>query len=341
LNNESLFVGHREVSQLLPMGECIEVIEQMFKTLARGEAILPLRQVVPTPDKKGALAQMGAYLGSSTFNVIGGKFISVFPGNLTTEYESHQGCVLLFECVNGRLLAVIDASSVTAIRTAAASAVATKVLARKNSTNLAILGSGTQASMHLLAMREVRPIRRVKVWSRNKAHAKSFASKHSVGSSSQSFEIKSVGSVREAVEDVDIICTTTATRDPILSGDWIPSGCHVNAVGASRPQSRELDSRAVANSRLYADRMESLLNEADEYLIPKSEGVLTDRNLVGEIGQLLLGQIPGRTSDSEITLFKSLGIATEDLAAACHIYKKCEANKKLGTWLDFSGMRGA
>ena len=315
------------------MGECINVIEEMFKVLARGEAILPLRSIVSTPDKKGALVQMPAHLGSSTFNVIGGKFISVFPENLSTEYESHQGCILLFECVNGRLLAVIDASSVTAIRTASASAVATKVLARNDAANLAILGSGTQASMHLTAMREIRPIKRVRIWSRNKVHAENFVARHS-----HDLEIKSSDSPKEAVEDADIICTTTATRDPILNGEWIPSGCHINAVGASRPPSRELDSQAVAKSRLYTDRMESLLNEADDYRIPKSEGMLTDINLVGEIGQLLLGQIPGRTNDSEITIFKSLGIATEDLAVANHIYKKCEASK-FGTWLDFSGMR--
>jgi alanine dehydrogenase len=317
------------------MGECIQVIEEMFKTLARGEAILPLRSVIPTQDKKGAFAQMSAYLGSSTYNVVGGKYITVFPGNLSTEYDSHQGCVLLFECVNGRLLAVIDASSVTAIRTAAASAVASKVLARKDSSTLAIMGSGTQASTHLLAMREIRPIKRVKIWSRNKTHADSFVAKHS-GDSLE--EIKSCDSPKDAVQDADIICTTTAASEPILKGEWIPTGCHINAVGASRPPSRELDSQVVAKSRLYTDRMESLLSEADDYRIPKSEGLLTENNLVGEIGQVLLGQIHGRSNDDEITLFKSLGIATEDLAVANHIYKKCEANK-LGTWLDFGGMR--
>lgn len=195
---KTLLVGHIEVRQLLPMAECIEVIEEMFKTLARGKALLPLRAVVSTPDKIGVLAQMPGYLGS-TYNVIGGKFITVFPRNLSTQYESHQGCILLFECVNGRLLAVIDASSVTAIRTAAASAVASKILARKNSTNVAILGSGTQASMHLLAMRKIRPIRNVKVWSRNKAHAESFVAKHSKENTG-SLEIKSSDSAKDVVK---------------------------------------------------------------------------------------------------------------------------------------------
>jgi len=330
---EVLVVGHDQVKDLLPMEECIEVIEGVFRTLARGDVVLPLRQAVWQPDRKGLLGMMPAYLGSP--QAIGGKFVTVFPGNSETPFESHQGVVLLFECENGRLQAIVDASSITAIRTAAASGVATRALARGDAHDLAILGSGTQASMHLSSMRAVRNISKVRVWSRNIDHARRFAN---FSSGKGTPPIEAVESPERAARNADIICTTTGATEPVLKGEWISPGAHVNAVGASVPPYRELDSQAVARSRLYTDRRESLLSEADDFRIPRKEGRITDDHLRGVIGEVLVERVAGRTNDEEITLFKSLGLAVEDLAAAIHVYLEAKA-KGLGNWIEFSGVR--
>lgn len=314
------------------MDQCITVMENMFRTLANGGAVLPLRQAVWLPDRKGALGVMPAYLDNP--KVIGGKFITFFPEN-HAPLESHQGTVLLFDTGNGRLLAMVDATTITSIRTAAASAVATKLLAREGAGDLAILGSGTQALMHLESMQKVRKIGRVRVWSRNPERAKAFADS---SSSRSKVNVEAVPTAKEAVTGADIICTTTAATTPILQGRWLSPGSHINAVGASVPPFRELDSDAVAKSKLYTDRRESLFNEADDFRIPKKEGVIDDSHLVGEIGEILIGKARGRTSEDEITLFKSLGLAVEDLAAAHHIYSEAQKSG-MGTWVDFSAER--
>ncbi len=321
------------MKRLLPMNECIDVIEEVFKTLARGDVVLPLRQTVRQPDKKGLLGLMPAYMGSP--RAIGGKFITVFPGNLETPYESHQGVVLLFETENGRLLSMVDASTITAIRTAAASGVATRVLARKDASRLAILGSGTQAKEHLESMRAVRRLTKVLVWSRSRGRAESFAKAWD----QNDLHVEAVPTAREAVVDSDIVCTTTGATAPILEGKWLSPGTHVNAVGASLPGFRELDSEAVIRARLYTDRRESLFNEADDFRIPLREGLIGEGHMIGEIGEVLTGKVSGRVSDQDITLFKSLGIAVEDLASAYHIYSKAQ-EEGTGTWVDFSGKRG-
>jgi ornithine cyclodeaminase len=327
-----LFIaGHREVAQLLPMAECLEVMADALRTLARGEAVQPLRSVVLLPDQRGALALMPSYLGPP--QVTGAKVITVFGGNVGTRYESHQGGVLLFEGRHGSLLAMLDAASITAIRTAAVSGVATRALARADAADLAILGSGTQARTHLEAMRAVRPISRVRVWSRTPEHARRFAEE-----ASREIAVEVVKEPREAVAGADIICTTTATSDPIVLGEWIKAGAHINAVGASRPGSRELDTAAVARSRIFVDRRESAENEADDIRVPLREGAIDEDAIQGELGEVLAGQVPGRTGPEEITLFKSLGLAVEDLAAALHVYTNGLA-RGIGTVVEFGGER--
>ncbi len=330
---KALFAGHDLVESLLPLDECILVMRDTFSMLARGEAILPLRGGLREPDGKGVLAWMPAYLDKE--RLIGGKFITVFGGNRNTRFESHQGAVLLFESESGRLLAILDAGSITAIRTAACSAVATDLLAAADSSDLAILGSGTQAYMHLRSMRAIRNIKRVRVWSRNTEHARNFASR---ASRESEIPIEHVSSVAEAVTGAHIICTVTSSTSPVLLGRWLTPGAHINAVGASVPGFRELDSEAVAKSKLYTDRRESLFNEADDFRIPRSEGVIQDSHLVGEIGEVLTGKAPARQSKSEITLFKSLGLAVEDLAAAYRVYTKAKL-KKQGVWMEFNKER--
>lgn len=310
-------INQSEVGDLLPMSECIEVMSVTLQALARGDAVQPLRSAMRLPDKTGLLGMMPAFLGKP--KTMGVKVLSVFPGNTGTDYESHQGAVLLFDTEHGQLLAVINASEITAVRTAAVSAVATRALANGDASDLALLGSGTQACSHLEAMRLVRDIHRVRVWSLPLEHAKAFAERESAR---QGIKIEFMETPQAAVEGADIICTVTSAKEPVLFGEWIASGAHINAVGSSNPFARELDTDTVVKSRLFVDRRESVLNEAGDFLFPKKEGAVTDEHILGEIGDILLGKIQGRQTEEEVTLFEALGLSVEDLAAADHVYRK-------------------
>jgi alanine dehydrogenase len=335
----TLLVNHREVAGLLPMRECIDVMADAFRALAIGEASLPLRQVMKLPGSPNLFGIMPGQIGLSGRDrhrsALGAKVITVFPGNESTPLDSHLGVVLLFEAEMGQLLAIIDASSVTAIRTAAVSGVATKLLSNPDAGDLAILGAGVQAMTHLDAMKTVRTLRRVRVWSRSSARREQFIEK-----AKQKFgvTVELMPSAQACVEGADIICTVTASREPVLQGAWISPGAHINAVGAALPTARELDSAAVARSKVYVDRRESALAEAGDVLIPMSEGAFGAEHIRGEIGGVLMGSDPGRESPDEITLFKSLGLAIEDLAAARHIYDKGVA-LGTGVWVSLGGMR--
>ena len=321
------------------MRECIDTMADAFCALAIGEARLPLRQVISLPGSRNLLALMPGQLGVNsperTRAAIGAKVITVFPGNDATPLDSHLGVVLLFEAEMGRLLAIIDASSVTAIRTAAVSGVATKLLSNPDAGDLAILGAGVQAMTHLEAMRVVRTLRRVRVWSRTPERRLQFAEK-----ARQRFgvTVEVTESAEACVRGADLICTVTASREPVLNGTWIAEGAHINAVGAALPTARELDSAAVARSLLYVDRLESALAEAGDILIPISEGRFTADHIRGELGQVLMGAVAGRESPTDVTLFKSLGLAVEDLAAARHIYEKGVA-LGTGVWVSLGGLR--
>ncbi|MGI8551915.1 MAG: ornithine cyclodeaminase family protein [Dehalococcoidia bacterium] len=330
---EVLIVNQAEVKRLLPMPECIEVIAGALETLAHGDAILPLRPVMWLPERLGALAMMPSYLGNP--KVVGLKVITIFPGNEGTAYDSHQGAVLLFEPEHGRLLAIMDASEITAIRTAAVSGLATRLLARKDAGDLAILGSGVQARTHLEAMRAVRMLRRVRVWSRNSGNAHTFAERES---KRWGIVVEPIEAAAEAVFGADLICTTTASHEPVLHGDWIAPGAHINAVGSSVAATRELDTAALVRARLFVDRRESALNEAGDFLIPKQEGALGDDHIRGEIGEILLDTVQGRQSPEEVTLFKSLGLAVEDAAAAHFIYTRAK-EQGMGTSIELGGSR--
>lgn len=330
-----LVVTQEEVPRMLPMAECMDAMARVLATLAEGNAILPLRAILWLPEKVGGLGLMPAALLPE--RVVGLKAITFFPGNEGTELDTHQGAVLLFEAERGSLLAIIDATSITGIRTAAVSGVATRLLAREDAGDLAIIGSGVQARTHLEAMMIARRIRRVRVASKDRDKAKAFAARES---ERHGIPVEDVASAREAVAGADIICTATSSREPVLLGDWISPGAHINAVGSSVPHARELDTAAVVSSRLYVDRRESALNEAGDFLIPKKEGAISDGHIVGEIGEVLTGRAPGRRSSDEITLFKSLGIAVEDVASARLIYEKARS-AGTGRFLDFGGSRHA
>jgi alanine dehydrogenase len=328
---EVLFVSQEEVPKLLPMAACMDVMERTLAALALGEAELPLRTILWTPGKAGGFGLMPATLPAE--KVLGVKAVTFFPVNEGTELDTHQGAVLLFEAERGRLLAVMDATSITAIRTAAVSGVATRLLAREDASDLAIVGSGVQARTHLEAMLLAREIRSVRVASQSLDRAKRFAAR-----ARRRVPIEAVASVRDAVEGADIVCTCTSSREPVVEGAWLSPGAHINAVGSSVPFARELDTAAVLRSRLYVDRRESTLNEAGDFLIPKREGALDDSHIVGEIGEILIEKIPGRRSRDEVTLFKSLGLAVEDVASARHIYEEARRTGA-GRFLPFGGGR--
>ncbi len=326
-------ISQAEVNQLLAMPACVDLMDQTLRTLTRGGAILPLRTMLRLPDGRGVFGSMPAYLNPP--DAIGLKALTVFPGNEGTRFDSHQGVVLLFEATHGALTAILDASSVTAIRTAAVSGVATRALANPDAGDLAILGSGVQAVTHLDAMAAVRTLRRVRVYSRNAANVARFikdtAGRHGVTA-------EAVDSVEAALLGADLICTVTSARQPIVERRWVADGAHLNVVGASLPGAREIDSDTVAVARLYADRRESLLNESGDFLTPKSEGRFGDEHLLGEVGEVLEGKAPGRLGRSDITMFKSLGLAIEDLASAHYVAARA-AELGIGTVIEIGGLR--
>jgi alanine dehydrogenase len=330
---EVLIVSQSEVPQLLPVKECVDVMARAFAALARGEATMPLRQILWLPEKAGALGLMPAQL--TGLAAIGVKAVTFFPRNEGTDLDSHQGAVLLFEAGRGRLLAVIDATSVTAVRTAAVSGLATRLLAREDAGDLALIGSGVEARTHLEAMLAVRKLRKIRVASKTFERARAFAERES---KRHGVPITPSASVREAVTGADLVCTVTSSREPVVLGEWLSPGAHVNAVGSSVPTARELDTAAVLRSRLFVDHRASALAEAGDVLIPLHEKAITEEHVLGELGEVLTGEVKGRTAPSEITLFKSVGLAIEDLAAAQHIYSKARGSS-FGKWVEFGGGR--
>jgi ornithine cyclodeaminase/alanine dehydrogenase-like protein (mu-crystallin family) len=315
-----LIVNEHEVERLLTMRECIGVMEEALSSLARGEMHQPLRMPVRAPGAQGLLGLMPAYRGGQV-PVYGLKEVCVYPGNPSRGLDTHLGAVLLHSGETGELLAVMNASAITAIRTAAASAVATKLLAREEATTLAIIGAGVQAKSHLEAIPLVRNIADVRVYSRTREKAEKLGG-------------RVAASVEEAVRDADIIVTVTSSKDPVLRREWIAPGTHINAVGSSIPTARELDAATMGAATLFVDRRESTTNESGDYLFALREGAIRADHSLTEIGDVLIGAARGRTSRDEITLFKSLGLAIEDLAAAAFIYDKVKRSGG-GTFVEF------
>lgn len=325
-----LVLNHREVEELLPMNECIEVMEEAFIALARGEFEQPLRTIVRPPDVKGALAMMPSYRGGAQ-PMFGLKAICVFPGNAAIGKDAHQGSVILFDGATGEMRLVANASAITAIRTAAVSALATRVLANPDASELALIGAGVQARYHLPAIACVRNLKRVRVVAKNFENAQRFAEEFAPDFS---FPIEPVPSAQEAVTNADIVVTATNTREPVIKREWISAGAHLNAIGTFSPKAREIDSATMAAAVLFTDRRESLFNEAGDYLLAAADGVISEDSLAAELGEVLIDKHPGRTSRDEITLFKSLGLAMEDLASVAFIYQVAQ-ERAVGTWVDW------
>jgi ornithine cyclodeaminase/alanine dehydrogenase-like protein (mu-crystallin family) len=309
-----------EIRRLLPMGECIGLMERTMIEVSAGRTLAPLRTIMAIPGERGMLGNMQGYLPEP--ECFGVKLVSLMRADRAPVHSSHMGLVLLFEPEQGRPVAILDAGEITAIRTAAASALATRCLARAGAGDLALLGAGEQARSHLEAIRCVRALRRVRVWARNAAKARSFADAEGAR---HGITIEVSGSVEAAVAGADIVCTLTKAREPILAGAWLAPGAHVNVVGSSVAAAAEIDTDAVVRGRLFVDYRQSTAREAGEYLRALSEGAISPEHIQAEIGEVAAGTARGRGSEREITLYKSLGIAPQDLAAAHYAVERAAA----------------
>lgn len=308
------FIDREEVARRLTYDLCIPIVREAMIAFSRGETIQQLRSIIPLADKRlfgimpGAMAARG---------VFGAKLISVFPENFAKGVQSHQGVVVLFDPESGAPVCIAHAGEITAIRTAAASAVATDVLAHADATRMAILGYGEQASTHARAISKVRKLKAITVWGRSAERAQAWAARTA---KELGVSVEARTSAAEAVADADIICTVTGAAEPVLRADWVRDGAHINVVGSSYAGPAEIDNALVARARFIADSREGVLRQGAEFLRAKEAGVVGDDHVVGEIGQVLAGDLTGRQSAEQITIYKSLGHIVQDLASAWALY---------------------
>ncbi len=343
-----LILGAREVRELLPYGECADVMRDVLAAFARGEVQQPLRTILRPDGASSLMALMPSYRPGDPV-AYGLKAICITPGNPAIGLDTHQGIVLLSSAQTGEPLAVLNASAVTEIRTAAVSAVATALLARPDAGVLAIIGTGAQARAHLHAIAGSRALTEIRVAGRDHARAVRFAEsvpgpgpgpaspgrgQAGPGGTRAWPAVVACTSAREAVTGAGIIVTATSSAEPVLQHGWLTAGAHINAVGACVPAARELDTATMAAAAVFADSRESVSSEAGDYLLALAEGAIRPDHVRAEIGELLAGQAPGRRSAQEITVFESLGLAVEDLAAAAHAYEKARA-LGAGSWAEF------
>ena len=312
-----LIVEEKQVREILTPERCIAVMEKALKDLEEGRCDMPQRLICRMPNT-AAFGFMPAYTGE----YFGAKIIAAYAPNMGTEYPSHIGYVMLFESGHCTVVGMIEAGSITEIRTGCVSAVATDRLARKNAHVLALIGCGAQARSHLAAIRLVRDIDEVRVYDRNPDAARRFCEE---ARARYGLSVESFPDAAEAVRDADIICTLTPSVEPFLTRDMVKPGVHINAVGTFSPVTREVASDLVAAARLYSDYTSACVKESGEYLIPLKEGLISEGHILGSVGELLLGRAEGRTSDEDITMFDALGLAVEDVAAACLVYEEARA----------------
>ncbi len=307
------FIDHAEVARRLSYPRAIELVRDAMMALSRGDTLQLPRAIMALSEQR-LFGIMSGALGARA--VFGTKLISVFRENAAKGAPSHQGVIVIFDPDSGAPLGVVDAGEVTAIRTAAASAVATDCLARRDATRLVIAGTGEQALTHAKAIDCVRPLSSIAVWGRNATRAAELALQMETA---LQVAAAPVDDLEVAARDADIICTVTAAIEPILFGAWIKPGAHVNIIGSSHAGPSEVDSDLVARSRYIADSRANVLQQGAEFLHAKAAGVVGDDHIVAEIGEVLLGRVTGRRADAEITAYKSLGHVVQDIACAAAV----------------------
>jgi len=319
-----IVLSERNVRELLDMDSCIEAMTEVLAALARGDVFQPLRSIVRPPGAEGLFGLMPAYRGGPAA-AWALKEIAVVPSNPSRGLDTHMGGVLLHDGETGELVAVMNASPITEIRTAAVSGVATRTLARPDAQRVAVLGAGAQARGHVHAMRAVLDDPEIRIWSRNLEKAEELAGE--VGATVSP-------SADSALFGAEVVCTTTAAVEPIVEKRWLARGAHVNAVGSCFPTARELDTETVAHSSFFTDRRESCLNEAGDYILAAAEGAVGPDHIKAELGEVLAGMHPGREHEDEVTVFESLGIAVEDLASAELVVRRAR-ERGVGVEVDF------
>jgi ornithine cyclodeaminase len=316
-----LVLNQDEVEQLLDMEGCIEAMAGALASLARGEVHVPLRFVVKPDGEQSLIGLMPAHrAGEAPLYSL--KTVCVFPDNPKRGLDAHQGTVTLFDGETGEVRALMNASAITAIRTAAVTAVATRLLAQEDASELAILGAGVQARTHLDALRG---FDRVRIYSPTAEHAQALA---------QETGAEAVTTPEEAVRGADVVVTATSSLSPVLERGWLKEGAHVNAIGGRPPEMRELDVATIADASFFVDRRESAENEAFDYRDALEAGAIGPDHISGEIGEVLIGAAPGRTRPDELTVFRSLGLAVEDLAAAEYVVRRAR-EQGVGTEVEF------
>jgi ornithine cyclodeaminase/alanine dehydrogenase-like protein (mu-crystallin family) len=321
-----LVLADHHVHELLPYAECADVMREALAGLARGEIQQPLRTIVRPRDAAGFMGLMPAYSAQAGYGL---KALCITPGNPAAGKDAHQGGVLLYAADTGEPLALVNASAVTQIRTAAVSAVATDLLARPGAAELAVIGTGVQGRAHAHALAATRPLAGIRIAGRDLARARQAAAELTAR---LDLPVRACDTAREAVAGADIVVTATSSHQPVLCREWLSPGTHLNAVGACVPRDRELDTATMAEAAVFADSRESVHSEAGDFLLAQQEGAANP--VRAELGELLTGTAPGRLHDDELTVFESLGLAAEDLAAAAHVYAKAR-NLAIGTQADF------
>ena len=312
-----IVIGRETVARQLTYEVCIPLMREAMIALSQGRTRQLLRGILDLGEGNALGVMPGAMDGAA----FGAKLVSVFPGNFAKGGPSHQGVIALFDPADGAPICLVDASEVTAIRTAAASAAATDVLARADSHRLAILGYGEQAWRHAGAIAAVRELSRITVWGRSPNVADTFVKRVR---DERGLNCVAAPSVEAAVGDADIICTTTAARDPILFSRQVADGTHLNLVGSSRAGPSEVDTTLVARARFFADHREGVLAQGAEFLNAKAEGLVDDAHVLGEIGEVMAGTLPGRLTDADVTAYKSLGSVVQDIACAWKLYQEAK-----------------
>lgn len=311
-------IDREEVARRLTYEVCIPIVRDAMIAFSKGETRQLLRSIVPLAEGRMFGIMPGALGETAPF---GAKLISVFPDNFEKGLQSHQGLVVLFDPRSGAPVCVVHAGEVTAIRTAAASAVATDALARPGASRLAVLGYGEQAATHARAISKVRALSHITVWGRSSERAGEFAARMTA---ELGLVVEVAAEVRAAVSQADIVCTVTNAKEPVLLGEWVQPGTHLNLVGSSFAGPVEVDNDLVVRSRFVADSRQGVLRQGAEFLRAKEAGLIGDEHIVAEIGEVLCGAIPGRRSDEEITVYKSLGHVVQDLASAWALYSQAE-----------------
>jgi ornithine cyclodeaminase/alanine dehydrogenase-like protein (mu-crystallin family) len=340
VSTELLVLSASDVRAALSYADCAGAMREALLALAIGQAQMPLRTVTRPTGAAGLVALMPAYLagsaGDAATATYGLKAICITPSNPGVGLDTHQGVVLLSRGDTGEPVALLNASAVTEIRTAAVSVVATGVLARTGATELAVIGTGVQARAHVLALDTARPLTAIRVAGRDLDRAAKFAASLA---GRTAVPVQACDTARDAVAGAGIVVTATSSAVPVLERGWLNPGAHVNAVGACLPTMRELDTAMMAEAALFADSRESLLTESGDYVLAAAEGAVGPDQIRAELGEVLAGTATGRVSATEITVFESLGLAIEDLAAAARACTVATSTRgtaeQIGTWVEF------